>query len=646
MRQIMAVAFEGPFPFEDVMFFSQCPTAAEPYQLPYLIKDPPPPPDNVSFPSRIEHELDPSKLSICYVLLVHSHPEFALRLIKAILTPQHSIVIHVDRKAEPIYHQLKHWTKNMQNIIFVPIDECAFVNWGGYSVVNATLIGMHYALLYGGEFDYLADISGTSYPIKSNKVIAETLAKKKNAIYMSVTPFPSRPTSPEMWNHYIECDNAVHRVGRLPLPRGIDLFQGSQWFFLPRHVVYWIMTDSFPRDFVQYARRVVVSDETYFGTVLKNSPYCGDIEDRKNHVFVLFDRWENERNQDIAKRDTRKCLHPNPDHCGRSPMTLTVEFKRYVTMTKQLFARKFDPLNEDSMNLLNFVERLRNDEDGTLTGLYKLDYGDKVMILTKKPADRRERTKARGRNRSGDDEDGEDSGDNEHIGDGDDDSEDDDVHKEDASVDGGAEANVGGSCSVSDASCQLGGHEIITEETLEDYLCLEIMKSGHKLRLGKCEPSLPFQWFKIGPCTDNTDMIIPDGGCAQANPNTIQHDMLCQITSVSRNNQICIDVMGESVQTGSKVIAYECTGNWNQLFRLSTDCSLSVTQPDIVGHSKGEKDRTNTTVCIKSQPLEEKSGYELITDSCDGDAKGHQFKFLRKDGSLHKSIKSALNIAK
>ena len=629
MRQLMAVTFEGPFPFEDVMFHSQCPMVGEPYQIPYLVKDRPRPPPNITFPSRIENELDPTKLSICYVLLVHSHPEFAFRLINAIWTPQHSIIVHVDRKAEPIYHQLRQWTINIKNVFFVPIDECAFVNWGGFSVVNATLIGMHYALLYGGDFDYLIDISGTSYPIKSNKVIAETLAKKKNAIYMSVSPFPARPTSPEMWNHYIECDDRVHRIGRLPLPRGIDLFQGSQWFVIPRHAVFWIMTDQFPRDFIQYARRVVVSDETYFGTVLRNSPYCEDIADQKNHVFVLFDRWENEKNQDITTRDKRKCLHPNPDHCGRSPMTLTNEFKRYVSMTKQLFARKFDPLNEDSMRLLDFVEKIRSNDDG-LQGLYQLDYGDKVMILTKKPSS---------------------------VDDGDDDEVDDDaisyedVEEHSRGADGvqsmarddRKDDAKDGSCSVSDAGCQLDGHQPITSETLEDYLCLEIMKTGHKIRLGKCEPSLPFQWFKIGPCTDNTDMVIPDGGCAQAKPNTFQHDMLCQITSSSKNNQVCIDVMGESVEKGSKIIAYECTGNWNQLFRLSTDCSLSVTQPDIVGHSRGEKERANTTMCIKSQPMVEKKGYELTTDSCDGGAKGHEFKFLRKDGTLHKSIKSALH---
>lgn len=115
------------------------------------------------------------------------------------------------------------------------------------------------------------------------------------------------------------------------------MFQGSQWFFLPRHVVEWFVRDPLPNQFAEYARRIVVADETYFATMIKNSPYCDDQVD-KNNVFLLFDRWENEKNLAISDRDVRKCLHPNPDHCGRSPMTLTNEFKRFVTMSRLLIS--------------------------------------------------------------------------------------------------------------------------------------------------------------------------------------------------------------------------------------------------------------------------------------------------------------------
>ena len=324
--------------------------------------------------------------------------------------------------------------------------------------------------------------------------------------------------------------------------------------------------------------------------MIQNSPYCSDVVN-KNHVFLLFDRWENEKNKDFSSRDLRKCLHPNPEHCGRSPMTLSSEFKRLVSLSRQLFARKFDPSNSDSLALVDFLDSIRLDDGLALKDLYKLDFGGSVMIATKRPPKTGRVTNETTTN---------------HCG--------------------------GGICT--------DDRMLITEDSLEDYLCLEIMKAGHKLRLAKCEPSLPFQWFLLGPCSENTDMYIPDGGCATAARN--QEDMLCQITSTSKHNQACMDVMGENINQGSKIIAYECTGNWNQLFRLLPDCSISVTQPDIVGHSRGFSERMNMTMCLQSQPQDsDKGGYELTTMPCTS-AENMQFKFIRKDGSLVKSIRSSL----
>lgn len=336
-----------------------------------------------------------------------------------------------------------------------------------------------------------------------------------------------------------------------------------------------------------YAKRVVVADETYFATMVRNSPYCDDTVDT-NNVFLLFDRWENEKNSDITRRDTRKCLHPNPDHCGRSPMTLTSEFKRFITMSRQLFARKFDPSDPGSMDLVSFLESIRDDEGVGLRDLYKLDFGGAVMLATKRPRQN--------------------------------------------------SSNPSETCADDKGVCR-NEPAPITAESLEDYLCVEIMKPGHKMRLAKCEPSLPFQWLLLGPCTDNTDMHISDGGCATAAHS--QSDMLCQITSTSKFNQACVDVMGENINAGSKIIAYECTGNWNQLFRLMPDCSISVTQPDIVSHSKGLAERVNMTMCLRSNPME-KGGYELTTSPCQSGEENMEFKFIRKDGSLVKTIKSSL----
>jgi len=59
--------------------------------------------------------------------------------------------------------------------------------------VNATLAAMRLGWQTQRHFDYLVLLSGTSYPIKSNQIIRETLAKKPNAVYMDVTEDPARP---------------------------------------------------------------------------------------------------------------------------------------------------------------------------------------------------------------------------------------------------------------------------------------------------------------------------------------------------------------------------------------------------------------------------------------------------------------------
>eukprot|EP01041_Mallomonas_annulata_P013712 gene13712-29162_t len=79
-----------------------------------------------------------------------------------------------------------------------------------------------------------------------------------------------------MWHYYVECDEEVHRIGRLTAPRGLSLFTSAQWWILPKHVCQWILEAPLPRNFTSYAQHIVVADEHYFGTMVKNSPYCTD----------------------------------------------------------------------------------------------------------------------------------------------------------------------------------------------------------------------------------------------------------------------------------------------------------------------------------------------------------------------------------
>lgn len=102
-----------------------------------------------------------------------------------------------------------------------------------------------------------------------------------------------------------------------------------------------------------------MADENYFSTMLMNSPYCKD-NIQKNLIFVVFDKWEHERNYTRNPRKSYKCLHIDPNQCGRSPTTLTMEFKHLISSSRSLFARKFDYNDISSLELLEYIDTMRN----------------------------------------------------------------------------------------------------------------------------------------------------------------------------------------------------------------------------------------------------------------------------------------------
>ena len=629
MRQLRVVAEESPYPFEDVYFHTQCPTvwdelSAETQHplLPVLVREPPRGPDTRRrFPAPPERQADWRSLSICYVMLVHDYPDFAIRIINAINEPQHSFVIHIDRKAQQAtVDKLTAYASSVElrNVWLIDDALRQSINWGGFSMVNATLIGMRFAwdVLYARQhraFDYLIDISGTSYPIKSNEEIRKALASgKPGAVYMDVQTEANRPM-PEMWQMYVECDDRLHRVARMPLARGMNMHIGSQWFALPRHVVEWFLHDPLPRAYVDYAKYIVVADENYFATLFKNSPYCQE-HDSKNLLFVLFDKWENERSpNNTDARDLRKCLHPDPEHCGRSPTTLTTEYRRLLQVSRFMFARKFDPNQEESMRLVDDLDRWR--APGGLSSLSAKkalaagDEGKNVMLRYRpSPALLAQEQAAR----------------DEAL-----------LLAVEAEA---AEACVAGSvcpepgaaaaaAAAAVAASAAAAAAAAAQEPRSD-VCLEMGKPGDPIRLRECDSNKLEQWLTIGPCTEGSNVTISaEGGhCAAAVEG--QEDMFCMLQGWKSERNLCLDISGESAEGGSPLISWECSGQWNQLFRFHSDCSLSAVQPEFIGKVRGAEGR-NVTLCVERARLaspedgeESFDGAPLNAEVCGGAAPG------------------------
>jgi hypothetical protein len=125
---------------------------------------------------------------------------------------------------------------------------------------------------------------------------------------------------------------------------------------------------------------------------------------------------------------------------------------------------------------------------------------------------------------------------------------------------------------------------------------------------------------------------------------------------------------------------YECLGQWNQLYRLMSDCTMSAVMPEAIGRVRGFENQ-NLTLCLEMKSMGDYT--QLVTGKCayppgtavaleafnasftgtdnnsssasvnppsatDADTsskyakellrKRQVFEFIRRDGSIHKSL--------
>jgi hypothetical protein len=309
--------------------------------------------------------LDPEELAVLYIMLVHNSPQFAIRIIDALDEPMHTFVLHVDAAASATQAYLQEYLAERPNVHILPETQRVQINWGGYSIVNATMQAMRYAWDQGIHFDYLIDISGTTYPLKSNAFIRKSLAQSPNTVHLETNGLPTKPDQ-AMWNQFVECDGNLHRIARMPYIRGINMYVSSQWFAVPRHYVHWLLHSTLVAEYERYAQYIIVADENFFATMFFNSPFC-KAEVKRSLVYLLFDKWEHDRNvtETGRARDPKKCLGVGELNCGRSPTTLTMEYLNLIGSSRSLFARKFDPNSASSMQLVDFIDSMRGSGDAT-----------------------------------------------------------------------------------------------------------------------------------------------------------------------------------------------------------------------------------------------------------------------------------------
>lgn len=240
-------------------------------------------------------------IKIAYLILCHKDPEFVQRTCNKLTegTSNH-VFIHVDKKSP-----LEPFSSCLSNTERIHLLETRFpVHWGGYEAIPAT-IALFKAACESQKFDRYVLLQGTDYPIRSNSEIENYFsAHPETEFIRAVSESQSLNNSDRskyvlrhcmgttsLWGravNYLSYYIEKCWPGRLPRPSitidGVkcEIYRGWAQIALTDHAVRFILDfhESHPK-FNAFFRHVFAPDESYFHTILYNSPFAAKTPDGK-----------------------------------------------------------------------------------------------------------------------------------------------------------------------------------------------------------------------------------------------------------------------------------------------------------------------------------------------------------------------------
>ena len=219
------------------------------------------------------------------------------------------------------------------------------------------------------QFDHLMVLSEADYPLQSTLKIKQLLSKYKGKTLMrKLKALKPQKITPFLQDIYCECDNLLYHVGRRVINERneIIIYSSSVWATYDyQFIKYIVEDDEMVPDYIDFFRPTAVADETFFATVLMNSPLCNHYVDDLNWYEWRLELWP------FINTDKQllPCKHAksNTAFCGIGPIDIISEYLPVLQATKAFFARKFNP-NKD-MRVLDIIDEWKNDSNSK-PGLY------------------------------------------------------------------------------------------------------------------------------------------------------------------------------------------------------------------------------------------------------------------------------------
>nr|WP_214649939.1 beta-1,6-N-acetylglucosaminyltransferase [Palleronia pontilimi] len=227
-------------------------------------------------------------------MLCHDALERAAQIARHWAERDCPMVIHVDSRVSAArFRKFRDAVKDLDNVAFSPRVKC---EWGGWSLVSATLKASEIMLREFPQAHHIYLASGTCLPLRSVSELKTYLAERADTSFIESVTTADVPWTkggldserftlrfPFSWKKqrflfdaYVQLQRRLKFKRRIPY--GIRPHMGSQWWCLTRRSLKAILEDPRRREFERYFQRVWIPDESYFQTLVRLHP--GRVESR------------------------------------------------------------------------------------------------------------------------------------------------------------------------------------------------------------------------------------------------------------------------------------------------------------------------------------------------------------------------------
>lgn len=255
----------------------------------------------------------------CFLVLTHKNIDHIYKL--AASFPDANFYVHVDLKAD--INKIKKDASDVRNIFF--LENRVDIKWAGFSMVQATLNLIEYALKHDQKNEYFHLISG------DDVLLIKSLLWEDNCIFMECKEsqrhrYRIRFDTPHADSKYQrmligKALTQIFKVFDRIIPTREKHYFGSQWFSIRRNELETLMK-SITIDDLNFFRKKLCPDEHFFQYLVVKNNFLDKISNEGNKRHIIFDA--------------------NYQH-GSSPVFLSVDQLREAKKRKFWFARKVDP---------------------------------------------------------------------------------------------------------------------------------------------------------------------------------------------------------------------------------------------------------------------------------------------------------------